>query len=296
MAMAKSPFLERLSTGKALVLDGATGTNLQTRGLPVGTPSDLWVMDNPEAVLALHREFVAAGSDLILTNTFGSSRIHLGHAGLAERFEATNRQAVALARQAVEGTGVMVGGSLGPLGEMVEPLGSLPEADAQAEYAAQARLLVEAGVDALVIETQFDLVEARAALRGVRFATELPVVVSFSYDRGTRTMMGVKPGQMVQVFAEMGVAAVGINCGRSVDENFKVLQEVRALTDLPVWFKPNAGLPQAQADGSLVYSVRPEDMGAQAKLWLAAGANLVGGCCGTSPDHLRAIAQAVKGQ
>ncbi len=294
--MAKSPFLERLSAGKALVLDGATGTNLQTRGLPVGTPSDLWVMDNPEAVLALHREFVAAGSDLILTNTFGSSRIHLGHAGLAERFEATNRQAVALARQAVEGTGVMVGGSLGPLGEMVEPLGSLPEADAQAEYAAQARLLVEAGVDALVIETQFDLVEARAALRGVRFATELPVVVSFSYDRGTRTMMGVKPGQMVQVFAEMGVAAVGINCGRSVDENFKVLQEVRALTDLPVWFKPNAGLPQAQADGSLVYSVRPEDMGAQAKLWLAAGANLVGGCCGTSPDHLRAIAQAVKGQ
>jgi len=294
--MAKSPFLERLSAGKALVLDGATGTNLQTRGLPVGTPSDLWVMDNPEAVLALHREFVAAGSDLILTNTFGSSRIHLGHAGLAERFEATNRQAVALARQAVEGTGVMVGGSLGPLGEMVEPLGSLPEADAQAEYAAQARLLVEAGVDALVIETQFVLVEARAALRGVRFATELPVVVSFSYDRGTRTMMGVKPGQMVQVFAEMGVAAVGINCGRSVDENFKVLQEVRALTDLPVWFKPNAGLPQAQADGSLVYSVRPEDMGAQAKLWLAAGANLVGGCCGTSPDHLRAIAQAVKGQ
>lgn len=294
--MAKSLFLERLATGKPLVLDGATGTNLQSRGLPVGTPSDFWVMDNPEAVLALHRDFVEAGSDLILTNTFGSSRIHLGHAGLAERFEETNRRAVALARQAAETAGVMVGGSLGPLGEMVEPLGSLPEADAQAEYAAQAHMLAENGVDMLVIETQFDLIEARAALRGVRFATDLPVVVSFSYDRGIRTMMGVKPAQMVQVFAEMGVAAVGINCGRSVDENFKVLQEVRALTDLPVWFKPNAGLPLTNPDGGLYYSVTPELMGEQARSWLAAGANLVGGCCGTSPSHLRAIAQVVKGQ
>jgi len=293
--MAKSLFLERLHAGKALVLDGATGTNLQTRGLPVGTPSDFWVMDNPEAVLALHRDFVEAGSDLILTNTFGSSRVHLGHAGLAERFEETNRRAVALARQATEATGVMVGGSLGPLGEMVEPLGSLAEADAQAEYAAQAHLLAESGVDVLVIETQFDLIEARAALRGVRFATDLPVVVSFSYDRGTRTMMGVKPAQMVQVFAELGVVAVGINCGRSVDENLKVLQEVRALTDLPVWFKPNAGLPLTNTDGSLYYSVTPELMGEQARSWLAAGANLVGGCCGTSPSHLRAIAQVVKG-
>ncbi len=293
--MAKSLFLERLQSGKPLVLDGATGTNLQTRGLPVGTPSDFWVMDNPEAVLALHRDFVEAGSDLILTNTFGSSRIHLGHAGLEERFEETNRRAVALARQAAAEAGVMVGGSLGPLGEMVEPLGSLAEADAQAEYAAQAHLLAENGVDVLVIETQFDLIEARAALRGVRFATDLPVVVSFSYDRGTRTMMGVKPAQMVQVFAEMGVAAVGINCGRSVDENFKVLQEVRALTDLPVWFKPNAGLPLTNLDGSLYYSVTPELMGEQARSWLAAGANLVGGCCGTSPSHLRAIAQVVKG-
>lgn len=294
--MAQSPFLERLQSGKPLVLDGATGTNLQTRGLPVGTPSDFWVMDNPEAVLALNRDFVEVGSDLILTNTFGSSRVHLGHAGLAERFEETNRRAVALARQAAAEAGVMVGGSLGPLGEMVEPLGSLAEADAQAEYAAQAHLLAENGVDVLVIETQFDLIEARAALRGVRFATDLPVVVSFSYDRGTRTMMGVKPAQMVQVFAEMGVAAVGINCGRSVDENFKVLQEVRALTDLPVWFKPNAGLPLTNPDGNLYYSVTPELMGEQARSWLAAGANLVGGCCGTSPNHLRAIAQAVKGQ
>ena len=293
--MAKSLFLERLQSGKPLVLDGATGTNLQTRGLPVGTPSDFWVMDNPEAVLALHRDFVEAGSDLILTNTFGSSRIHLGHAGLEERFEETNRLAVALARQAAAEAGVMVGGSLGPLSEMVEPLGSLAEADAQAEYAAQAHLLAENGVDVLVIETQFDLIEARAALRGVRFATDLPVVVSFSYDRGTRTMMGVKPAQMVQVFAEMGVAAVGINCGRSVDENFKVLQEVRTLTDLPVWFKPNAGLPLTNLDGSLYYSVTPELMGEQARSWLAAGANLVGGCCGTSPSHLRAIAQVVKG-
>jgi 5-methyltetrahydrofolate--homocysteine methyltransferase len=294
--MPQSPFLEKLMLGKPLVLDGATGTNLQTRGLPTGTPSDLWVMDNPEAVEGLHHDFVVAGSDLILTNTFGSSRIHLGHAGLADRFEQTNRRAVELARKAAAPAGVLVGGSMGPLGEMIEPLGSLSEAAAQAEYAAQARLLAEAGVDVLVVETQFDLTEARAALRGIRAVTDLPVVVSFSYDRGVRTMMGVKPLQMAQTFNELGVVALGINCGKSLEDNLKVLTELRTATGLPVWFKPNAGLPQADQEGKISYSVTPEAMGEQVASWLAAGANLVGGCCGTSPNHLRAIAQAVKGR
>ncbi len=290
--MNSNRFTELLKSGKTLVLDGATGTNLQRRGLPTGTPSDLWVLDNPEGVRQLHRDFVEAGSDIILTNTFGSSRPNLTRSGLADRFEQTNRAAVELARQVVQGTSVLVGGSMGPLGEMLEPYGTLSEADAEAAYAEQARLLSEAGVDLLVIETQFDLNEAKAAIRGARSVTDLPLICSFSYDRGTRTMMGVKPLQMGQELAEAGLSAVGINCGRSLEDNLKALGELRQASDLPVWFKPNAGLPHNDANDRLVYDVTPEMMGEQVTKWLEAGARLVGGCCGTSPEHLKAIAQA----
>lgn len=290
--MNTNRFIERLNSAEILVLDGATGTNLQQRGLPTGTPSDLWVIDNPDAVQQLHRDFVQAGSDIILTNTFGSTRLHLKHAGLADRFEQTNRRAVELARQAVQGTPVLVGGSIGPLGEMLAPYGTLTETDAEAIFAEQACLLSEAGVDLLVIETQFDLNEAKAALRGAHSVTDLPLVCSFSYDRGTRTMMGVKPAQVGKEMADAGIVAVGINCGRSLEDNLKALQELRQATDLPVWFKPNAGLPGTDTDGNLFYSVTPEMMGAQVAHWIDAGARLVGGCCGTSPGHLKAIAQA----
>lgn len=292
--MNPNRFLERLQAGKTLVLDGATGTNLQQRGLPAGTPSDVWVIDNPEAVTQLHRDFLEAGSDIILTNTFGSTRLHLEHAGLADRFEQTNRRAVELARQVVEGTETLVGGSMGPLGEMLQPYGMLSDADAEAAYADQACILSDAGVDLLVIETQYDLNEARAAIRGARSVTDLPLVCSFSYDRGTRTMMGVNPAQMGKELSGAGVSALGINCGRSLEDNLKALQELRQVTDLPVWFKPNAGLPHNDADGNLQYDVTPEMMAAQVAQWVANGARLVGGCCGTSPEHLMAIAQAAR--
>lgn len=292
--MTTNRFLERLNSDEILVLDGATGTNLQRRGLPSGMPSDLWVLDNPAAVRQLHADFLAAGSDIILTNTFGSSRLHLGHAGLAGRFEETNRRAVELLREVVQGTPALAAGSLGPLGEMLQPFGTLSEADAERYYAEQAQILSDAGVDLLVIETQFDLTEALAAVRGARSVTDLPLVCSFSYDRGSRTMMGVKPAQMAQALAGSGVAALGINCGRSLEENLKALRELRQATGLPIWFKPNAGLPRTDEAGALRYDVTPEMMAAQVPLWVEAGARMVGGCCGTSPEHLKAIAQAVK--
>jgi 5-methyltetrahydrofolate--homocysteine methyltransferase len=292
--MATNRFLERLQSGEVLVLDGATGTNLQRRGLPIGMPSDLWVLDNPEGVMQLHRDFLQAGSDILLTDTFGSSRLHLGHAGLVERFEQTNRRAVQLASQVVEGTPALVGGSLGPLGEMLEPYGPLPEAEAHKAYAEQARILAEEGVDLLVVETQFDLNEARAAIRGAKSVCDLPVVCSFSYDRGTRSMMGVKPAQAGKELADEGIVAVGINCGRSLEDNFKALNELRAATGLPIWFKPNAGMPRTDEEGRLHYDVTPEMMAEQVPQWVAAGARLVGGCCGTSPEHLAAIARATR--
>ena len=283
-------FLERLQTGQVLVADGATGTNLQERGLPLGMPSDSWVFENPQAVEDLHREFIQAGADIILTCSFGGSSIRLKDQHLAERAAELNFAAAGLARAAVHGTSVLVAGSMGPTGQLLKPLGPLDPETAQAAFAAQAQALAEGGVDMLVIETQFDLTEATLAIQGVRSVTSLPLVVSFSYDRGKRTMMGVKPSQMAAELAELGVVALGINCGRSLEDNLTALQELREATTLPIWFKPNAGLPKVNAEGQAFYEVTPEQMGALVPGWLAAGAQIVGGCCGTSPEHLHQIA------
>lgn len=287
-------FLERLQTGRVLVADGATGSNLQQRGLDRGMPSERWVLENPEQIVRLHRDFIAAGADIILTSTFGATSIRLEHAGLADRTAEVNRTAVALARQAAAGTQTLVAGSIGPTGQLIKPLGLLDESDAVTAFAAQAKDLSEAGVDLLVIETQFDLTEAKAAVQAARSVTQVPLVVSFAFDRGTRTMMGVRPSLMAAELEGLGVAMLGINCGRSLEDNRKALVELRAATDLPIWFKPNAGLPMVDEEGHAIYTITPEQMGADASSWLAGGAQIVGGCCGTSPEHLKAIAQAAR--
>jgi len=287
---------KRLAAGEVFVIDGATGTNLQRIGLPVGASAEVWVLENPEAIANLERSFVDAGSDIILTCTFGGTRLRLDASGLADRFEEVNQKAVKIAQEMTRGTDVLVAGSIGPTGHMLAPLGTLNEEDAEADFQAQAKLLVEAGVDLLVIETQFDLAEATAAIRGVRAVdAQIPLVCSFSYDRGTRTMMGVKPETMAATIGELAVDVLGINCGRSLEENFQALGQLRQATDKPIWFKPNAGMPEMDEDGKPTYSVSPVEMGAMVPGWLEAGAQLVGGCCGTSPAHLAEIAKAVKG-
>jgi 5-methyltetrahydrofolate--homocysteine methyltransferase len=294
--MAKRHLMERLAAGETLVSDGATGTNLQRMGLPVGSPAEVFVLDRPEAILSLNQAFIEAGSDIILTCTFGATRLRLEAAGLQDDFEAINRRAVEISKEATMATDVLVAGSIGPLGHMLAPLGPVPVEEAEVNYAEQAGLLCEAGVDFLVIETQFDLNEAQAAVRGVRSVDpEIPLVCSFSYDRGTRTMMGVKPEQMVATLGELDVDLLGINCGRSLDENLAALQALGQTTDKPIWFKPNAGLPEMDADGTPAYTVSPEEMGRLVPQWVAAGARVVGGCCGTSPDHLAEIAQTAHG-
>ena len=290
-----SGFLEKIQAGRVLVADGATGTNLQQRGLERGVPSEEWVMQRPEEILRLHRDFIAAGAAIILTSTFGASRLRLGAGGaLAGRVAEVNRRAVELAREAARGSDTLVAASMGPTGQLLKPLGPLDEKEAEAAFAEQAGLLAQAGADLLVVETQFDLAEAKAALRAVRASGGgLPVVCSFSYDRGTRTMMGVRPAQMAAELEDLA-DVLGINCGRSLDENLKALQELRQATSRPIWFKPNAGLPRVDEQGNSTYDVTPEMMGARVPEWIAAGAAVVGGCCGTSPEHLRAIARAVR--
>jgi len=295
--MKSSDFLSLLNQKQTLVLDGATGTNLQIRGLPVGTAPETWLFENPAGISQLYSDFVQAGSDIILTCTFGGNRTRLAHANLTERIVEVNQIAVLLAKEVTRDKDVLVAGSLGPTGEMMQPFGTMSEDQVFDIYAEQAKILLDSRVDLLVIETQFDLNEAQAAVRAVRsMDTEIALVCSFSYDRGVRTMMGVKPFQMAEIFNEMAVDALGVNCGKSLEDNLAVLKTLKENTSKPIWFKPNAGLPTSNLDGSTSYDVTPEMMGAQAKTWVEAGARLVGGCCGTSPEHLAAIARMVKGK
>lgn len=288
-------FLERLQSARVLVADGATGTNLQAAGLGLGVPPEEWLFDEPEKILALHRAFVQAGSDIILTDSFGGTRIRLRESQYLDRLAEINRRAVELARQAANArAGVLVAGSMGPTGLLMEPFGELTHDDVANAYAEQATALTEGGADLLVLETFFALEEATAAIEGVQGVSKLPLVVSFSFDQGTRTMMGLTPTQVAKTMAPLGIAALGANCGRSLDEMIQVVQEyVAANTGLPLWIKPNAGLPRMDGDIS-VYDTTPETMGEYAKKFVAAGAKIVGGCCGSSPAHVAAIANAVK--
>ena len=288
-------FVERLQAGEVLVADGATGTNLQAVGLPPGTTPEEWVFTEPDRIRALQRSFVEAGSDLILTCTFGGTRIRLKETPFADRAAALNRRAVELAREAA-GDRTLIGGSLGPLGSLLKPFGPIEYDEAVAAYAEQAEALNAGGVDVLVLETHFALDEAQAAVEGARQVSQLPIVVSFSYDRGVRTMMGVKPTQVAEKFKTLGVTAVGANCGTTLENMEKIVQEyAAAASGLFIWAKPNAGLPSVEAaTGRSVYSVTPEQMGDFAKRYVALGARIVGGCCGSTPAHVKAIAQAVK--
>lgn len=290
-------FRDVISRGEILVADGATGTNYQARGLARGQAPEEWLWQEPDKVTQLHRDFAQAGSNIILTNTFGATALRLAHAGLQDDAAQVNQRAAELARQAAasatNGQRVWVAGSIGPSGQLLEPFGTLTREEAVAQFGAQAKALADGGVELLIIETQFDLGEATAAFEGARALTELPIIVSFSFDMGTNTMMGLKAGQVAKEMTALGADMVGVNCGRSLDENFINLQEMRAATHLPLWMKPNAGLPRMTDDDVAIYDVTPEMMGEAAARWLEAGAQIVGGCCGTSPQHLREIARAV---
>ena len=288
-------FLERLGTGAVLVADGATGTNLQKVGLGAGMHAEDWVLDCPDKILDLERAFVAAGSDIILTCTFGATRPRMKGAVHADRVPEINTRAAELARQAAQGRkGLIVGGSMGPLGQILKPYGPMSPDDARTAFVEQAQALAHGGVDLLVIETQFSFEEATVAFDAARSVTDLPIVVSFSYDRGVRTMMGARPIDVVKRYKDMGAAMVGANCGTTLENMESIIKEYAAAEPgFALWAKPNAGMPRLQ-DGRTFYDVTPDEMAASAQNYVELGARVVGGCCGSTPDHVAAIARAVK--
>jgi methionine synthase I (cobalamin-dependent) len=289
-------FVERLKAGDLLFADGATATNYQQKGMGIGVAPEEWVFDQPDTVRGLHCAFIDAGADIILTDTFGGTSLRLRESRYAGRASELNRRAAALAREAAGAReGVLVAGSMGPTGMLMEPLGELTAATAASVYGEQAAALSSAGVDLLLLETFFALDEALAAIEGIRRASALPLVVSFSFDQGTRTMMGLSPTKMVEAIRPLGVAAIGANCGRSLADMERVVAELAALhSGIPLWIKPNAGLPRMVGDVAR-YDTGPDEMADYARRFVEAGAQVIGGCCGTSPEHTRCMIAAASG-
>jgi 5-methyltetrahydrofolate--homocysteine methyltransferase len=292
-------FLERLNSGEILVSDGATGSNLQKMGLKAGqAPEDL-IIDDPDILLQLESSFVKAGSDIILTCTFGGTRMRMKDSKYQDRAPEVNIRAVELARKAAASAGrsdVLVAGSMGPVGGLIKPYGPLEAEEVKATFAEQAKALAEGGVDLLVIETMFAFEETTAAFEGARSVTDLPIVVSFSYDRGVRSMMGVKPKDVMKRYTEMGATVIGANCGTTLENMEAIVTEyAKTVPNFPMWAKPNAGIPRMDIQTEqAIYDMGPDDMANFAKKYVALGAKIVGGCCGSTPEHIAAIAKAVK--
>ncbi len=271
-----------------MVTDGAWGTELQRRGLAIGACPDLWNLERPEAVADVARAYVAAGSGVVLTNTFRANRI-----ALSRDPREINRAGVAISRQAAAGR-AYVFASIGPTGKMLAA-GEIGEEEISAAFAEQAEALAEAGADALLIETMSDVEEAVLALAAAR-RTGLPVIVSFTFDTGRnkdRTMTGATPEQAARRMTEAGASGVGANCGVGIAEYVPICQRLRAATSLPLWIKPNAGLPEIE-DGRAVYRTTPEEFARWMPALAEAGANFIGGCCGTGPEFIRASAEALE--
>lgn len=288
-------FLERLNSGDILVADGATGTNLQKVGLIGGMHTEDWVFDHPDKILELEKAFVAAGSDIILTCTFGGTYPRMKGAKHSDKVEQVNKRAVELAREAASmRKGVLVGGSIGPIGQLLKPYGPITHGEAVEAFAQQAKSLAEGGVDLIVLETHFALEEVNAAFEGARSVTDLPIVVSFGYDRATRTMMGVKPADVMKKYRALGAALIGANCGTTLENMEAIMREYGAAEPgFPLWAKPNAGMPRLEGTET-IYDVTPEEMGEYARKYVSLGARVVGGCCGSTPEHVAAISKAVK--
>jgi len=285
-------FIDALKNGPVLIADGAMGTLLQAAGLPSGTLPEEWNLSEPARIAAAHQAYLDAGADIILSNSFGGNRIKLSRAHKEDQAERLNAAAVEIVRRVV-GTRAYVGGDMGPTGELMAPMGPLTPETARQAYAEQARWLAAAGVDLLVIETMSDLQEAQAAVEGALQATALPVVCTMSFDTRLRTMMGVTPEKMMETLWPLGLAAIGANCGKSLEENLQVLARLQAAGPAAtLWIKPNAGLPRL-VDGQVVYDVGPADFAEYGRKFADLGARVVGGCCGSAPAHIAAVRQAL---
>jgi 5-methyltetrahydrofolate--homocysteine methyltransferase len=292
--VAAGSLIAEMTAAGPVLTDGAWGTEMQARGLEAGETPDFWNLSHPDRVEQVARAYVTAGSQVVLTNTFRANRIALAKHPDVERITEVNRAGVEISRRAA-GDEARVFASIGPCGKLLMT-GDVDEAALRAAFAEQAQALAAGGADAIVVETMSDLAEAGIAVEAAK-ATGLPVVACMVFDSGKnrdRTMMGVTPTQAAEELTRIGADAIGANCGTGVEDYIPICASLAAATPLPIWIKPNAGLPELE-NGEVVYRTSPSEFTANVPKLLEAGARFVGGCCGTNPRFIEAMRRELDG-
>ena len=291
----KPGILDRLAAGDTLIFDGATGTYLQNNGLEPGGSPELMNAANPEVIKGMAKHYFDAGSDIVLTNTFGGNKFMLERYGAGDRLFELNRLAAEHARS-VAPEGKFVAGSIGPTGEFIEPLGTATEDELYETFSEMSKAFEAGGADAVMIETQLAIEEAAIAVRAAKETTGLVVMATMVFDKGPRgyfTMMGVTPEQAVEGLEEAGADIVGTNCGSGIEKMVEIATRMRAVTDKYLVVQSNAGLPIIK-NGETCYLETPEFMAKHYRELAELPINILGGCCGTTADHIRALVQSVR--
>jgi 5-methyltetrahydrofolate--homocysteine methyltransferase len=290
------PLLERLARGETIISDGATGTYLQEHGLEPGGCPEEFNVSHPDVVQGMAASYLGAGSQMVLTNSFGGSKFMLKKYGYPEKVREFNRLAAQLARRAASPDQYVVG-SVGPTGEFLEPLGEVSQAEMYNAFVEQVTALEEGGADAVVAETMTALEEATLAIRAVKECTKLPVISTMTFDKGPRgyfTMMGITPEAAVKNLRDAGADIVGSNCGNGIDRMIEIATSMRQATDGYLLIHSNAGIPAIKS-GKIVYPEPPEYMAPRFKKLVDLGIDIVGGCCGTGPGHISALVKTLGG-
>lgn len=290
--MTKKDFSDRLKHGK-LILDGATGSNLQKRGMPAGVCPEEWILENSDILKALQIEYIKSGSDVLYAPTFSGNRIKLSEYGIADNIKSINKKLVEISQDAIKKASVdrkiYVAGDITMTGKGVYPVGSLMFEELVNIYKEQIQYLYEAGVDFLAVETMMSLQECRAAVIAAKETCDLPIMVTLTFNDDGRTLYGTNPSTAALVLSSLGVDAVGVNCSTGPDKMTDIVKQMAKYADIPIAAKPNAGLPKLDENGVTVYDMKP-NMFAEGMLSLIeAGADIVGGCCGTTPEHIKAL-------
>jgi methionine synthase I (cobalamin-dependent) len=288
MEVVMNKLIRRLLTEGTIITDGAWGTELMKRGLKKGECPEFWNIEHPEKVEDIPRQYIAAGSRIVLTNTFGANRFILEKHKLADKVREINEAGVKISKKAA-GDKACVFASMGPSGKMII-MKQVSADELEEAFTVQAEAIADAGADAIVVETMMDIAEAQAAIQAAK-KTGLPVVACMVFDAGKekdRTMMGNTPEEVVQKLTAAGADVIGSNCGKGIEGFIPICRRMRAATDLPLWMKANAGMPKV-IKGETVYDTTPDQFAQFVPELIAAGANFIGGCCGTNPDFISAI-------
>lgn len=289
--MTRAEFAQLAKQG-AMILDGATGTNLQNAGMPIGVCPEKWILENPQILINLQKEYVAAGTMVLYAPTFGANRIKLQEYGLEKNVVQMNRELIVLSKKAAQGK-ALVAADMTMTGQQLYPVGDLMFEQLAEVYKEQAKAAADAGADLFVVETMMSLQECRAAVLAIREVCDLPIMVSLTYQENGRTLYGTDPVTAVVVLQSIGADAVGINCSAGPKEMIEPVQKMAQYANIPILAKPNAGMPELE-NGVTVYKTSPQEFADWGKKLVKAGASIIGGCCGTTPEHIAALSRTVK--